>query len=91
MGYEIRIEVDEDTERSLNKLAEDLNLEARVLGGKIIRDHVNLRSIRKNATAIEMVRYWQRVAALEKLARNQGLPSLPDEALTREAMYADHD
>jgi len=93
VGYEIRVEVDELTERSLNELADRLNVEARVLGGELIRQGVLPKKLspRKKTSPEEMAHYWRIVAEVEAISRNAGVPILPDEALTREALYADHD
>lgn len=94
MAYEIRVEIDEATERSLNELAGRLNVEAPVLGGNLIREQ--LKSV--SPPLVETVsgeerraRYWRIVRELEELSRQAGTRAIPDEALTREALYADHD
>ncbi len=94
MGYEIRVEIDEATERSLNELAGRLNIEAPVLGGNLLREQLktaNPSSSEPITQEERRARYWRIVAELEDLSRQAGTRAIPDEALTREALSTDHD
>lgn len=82
MGFSI--ELDDDTARLLHEEAARRGMDAQTLGLELVRNRV--RTDREPQVA----RFCEMLAEVEDFGRRNPMPSLPDEALTREAIYADH-